>query len=167
MEASEEKVAAEVENQDHPGVLAPPPLIFTIPLLVGLLIDWRLSIVSISVAVPVRVPIGAVFGLLGGTIGLWGVRTMRRARTSPSPRMAPRALVTSGPFAFSRNPLYVALTLIYVGIAISLNAVVTLALLGVVFLVLRQGVVLREERYLERKFGDEYRTYKARVRRWV
>ena len=72
-----------------------------------------------------------------------------------------------GPFRFSRNPQYVSVNIIYVGIAISFNALWPIAFLPVVLLIMTEGVIKREERYLERKFGAEYLSYKARVRRWI
>ena len=77
------------------------------------------------------------------------------------------ALVINGPFQFTRNPLYLSLTLVYSGIALLVNAFWALLMLPFVLLVMRQGVIDREECYLERKFGEEYLRYKARVRRWL
>ena len=77
------------------------------------------------------------------------------------------ALVDAGPFRFSRNPLYVGLTLMYAGLALLIPALWPLLLLIPVLAVLSWGVVRREERYLERKFGEGYRSYKARTRRWL
>jgi protein-S-isoprenylcysteine O-methyltransferase Ste14 len=75
--------------------------------------------------------------------------------------------VTGGPYRFTRNPLYLSLTLIYGGITALANALPAALLLPVVLQVMRRGVIEREERYLEGKFGDEYLNYKARVRRWI
>jgi protein-S-isoprenylcysteine O-methyltransferase Ste14 len=77
------------------------------------------------------------------------------------------ALVTEGPFRYSRNPIYVALTLLYVGVALLINALWILLLIVPAVLVLRYGVIAREEAYLARKFGDAYRQYMAQVRRWL
>jgi protein-S-isoprenylcysteine O-methyltransferase Ste14 len=75
--------------------------------------------------------------------------------------------VATGPFRFSRNPLYVALTLIYVGLALLTNALWVLVLIVPVLLLMHYGVVRREERYLEAKFGDAYRAYRSSVRRYL
>jgi protein-S-isoprenylcysteine O-methyltransferase Ste14 len=77
------------------------------------------------------------------------------------------ALVTEGPFRYSRNPIYLALTLLYVGVALLINALWILLLIVPVLLVIRYGVIAREEAYLTRKFGDTYRQYTARVQRWL
>ena len=91
----------------------------------------------------------------------------RRKHTSVIPYIPTTAIIQSGPFRISRNPIYLADTLCYVGVAILLNTAWPLFLLPLVLLVVHRGVILREERYLERKFGDEYNSYKLRVRRWL
>ncbi len=92
---------------------------------------------------------------------------MRRAGTNVRPDQPTLALVFDGPFRFTRNPLYLAATGLYLGIALLVDALWPLLLLVPVLAVLRWGVVAREERYLEAKFGEPYRAYKARVRRWL
>ena len=92
---------------------------------------------------------------------------MKRAGTNIRPDQPTLALVFDGPFRFTRNPLYMALTGLYLGITLLVNALWPLLFLIPVLGVLRWGVVAREERYLEAKFGEPYRTYKARVRRWI
>ena len=95
----------------------------------------------------------------------------RRDRAGHRPdglgRRSVLAIIQSGPFRISRNPVYLADTLCYVGVAILLNTAWPLLFLPVVLLVMHRGVILREERYLEQKFGDEYNSYKMRVRRWL
>jgi protein-S-isoprenylcysteine O-methyltransferase Ste14 len=92
---------------------------------------------------------------------------MKRAGTNIRPDQPTLAIVSDGPFQFTRNPLYLALTGLYVGITLLVDALWPLLLLVPVLAVLQWGVVAREERYLEAKFGEPYRTYKSRVRRWV
>ena len=91
----------------------------------------------------------------------------RRARTSPIPIRPTTALVTNGPYRFSRNPMYLSLVLLYVGLALRLNDFWVLALAPVVIVLVHYLAIVREEQYLERKFGQEYLDYKARVRRWL
>lgn len=153
---------------DHPGVIAPPPLLFLTALLAGVAVSrWTAWTVAVPLAPPVRVALGLALVLPGAALAVWAIRTMRRARTPVEPWRTPQALVTTGPFARSRNPIYVAMATITAGLAVALDALPALALLAPALLVLRQGVVLREERYLEPRFGDEYRAYTARVRRWL
>ena len=92
---------------------------------------------------------------------------MRRAGTNVNPRDPTTAIVVEGPFRFSRNPLYLSLILAYLGITLLVNALWPLLLLPPLLVVLHWGVIAREERYLEAKFGESYRVYKARVRRWL
>lgn len=145
------------------GVIAPPPLIYGIPLLVGLLADrwhpWPL------VTERTTVPEGLILVLLG-FVAVPAVLAFRRARTHPEPWKPTKALVTVGPYRYSRNPMYVGFTLCYAGIAIWQNSVWPLLALPVVIAVMRVGVIKREERYLEGLFGDDYRAYRDKVRRW-
>ena len=99
-------------------------------------------------------------------LGVWGSATMRRAGTNVRPDRPAIALVTGGPFRFSRNPLYLSLTTLYLGITLYFDALWLLIMLVPVLAFVHWRIVLREERYLEARFGDAYRAYKARVRRW-
>lgn len=150
---------------DRAGVVAPPPVIFLLTLVVGYVAHrlWPVALLS----GPSRrwVAMGLVAFAIGTTA--LAIREFRRANTSVRPDRATSAIVRTGPFARSRNPLYVsALTLLF-GVALWVNSVTMALALIPAFVVLRSGVVLREERYLERKFGDEYLEYKQRVRRWL
>jgi protein-S-isoprenylcysteine O-methyltransferase Ste14 len=153
------------DDQDDPGIRVPPPLIYLLPLILGLLLNRRAPLPFL--------PRGATRGigwpLIGGGAVLngWFLRTIRDAdvpiRTDkPVPR-----LTTEGPFRYSRNPSYLALAMIYAGIAVLRNSPWALPFLPVVLVVIQREVIGREERYLERAFGEEYLAYKARVRRWV
>jgi protein-S-isoprenylcysteine O-methyltransferase Ste14 len=92
---------------------------------------------------------------------------MREAGTNIQPNLPSTTVVSSGPYSLTRNPIYLAMTLLYSGIAILVNTVWPLFLLPLVLVVIRFGVIEREEGYLERKFGKSYRDYKERVRRWI
>jgi protein-S-isoprenylcysteine O-methyltransferase Ste14 len=107
--------------------------------------------------------------LLGGGVLLlgWFEWAMRQADTPTSPYRPVEHIATEGPFRYTRNPAYLAMTLIYAGIASRANALWAILLLPAALLVIQRGVIEREERYLERKFGEEYLSYKARVRRWI
>jgi protein-S-isoprenylcysteine O-methyltransferase Ste14 len=146
------------------GVVAPPPVIYAVPFAAGLLMQhwWHLPIVFGWAAAPLGVACVCL-----GLVGFPAVLAFHRARTSPNPFRPSSALVTTGPFRFSRNPMYVGVTLLYVGVAIWVNTVWPLLFLPVILIVMHYGVVVREEAYLERIFGDEYRQYARRVRRWL
>jgi protein-S-isoprenylcysteine O-methyltransferase Ste14 len=92
---------------------------------------------------------------------------MRQADTPTNPYKPVEHIATEGPFRYTRNPGYLALAMIYTGIASFANALWAILLLPGALLVIQRGVIEREERYLERKFGEEYLRYKARVRRWI
>lgn len=146
------------------GVIAPPPLIYAVPLIGGLLLDhWH----PVRVApVVVAVPLGIACVLLG-LVGLPAILAFHRAQTSPNPWRPTAALVTTGPYRVTRNPMYVGFTLLYAGVAFWANAVWPFVLLPVVIVVMHTGVIIREEAYLEQLFGNEYRAYRRRVRRWL
>jgi protein-S-isoprenylcysteine O-methyltransferase Ste14 len=147
------------------GVVAPPPLVY----LAGLAAGFGLEALLPSAAVPdgVRWVAGGVLLAAGGTLMASFARALRRARTPIDPREPTRAIVTDWPFRLTRNPAYVAMALLYTGIALLAGALWALAPLAAVLVVIHRGVVLREERYLARTFGEEYLAYQRQVRRWL
>jgi protein-S-isoprenylcysteine O-methyltransferase Ste14 len=150
---------------DAPGVLVFPPALFAGTLVLGLVLHW-LRPVSLLPPLPARLA-----GLVVLVLSWWLVHSaeaaMKRAGTNVRPDQPSLAIVTDGPFRFSRNPMYLATTGVYLGITLLVNTPWPLILLSPMLLVLHWGVVRREERYLEAKFGEPYRAYKSRVRRWV
>jgi protein-S-isoprenylcysteine O-methyltransferase Ste14 len=156
-------MSADDPAPENAGVIAPPPLIYAGPLLAGLVLN-RLRPAPLSR--PARL---AGWPLIAAGLGLaaWFFTTMRRAGTPVDPREPVQRIVTDGPFRFSRNPGYSAMTLVYVGISCLANARWPLTWLPAVLTVIRRGVIEREERYLARTFGDEYDRYRSRVRRWL
>ena len=97
----------------------------------------------------------------------WAVRRIWRARSSVLPHRATTVLVTTGPFRITRNPLYLAMGLLLAGVAFTVNSLMMLLVIVPWTVVMRHGVIAREERYLEGKFGEDYRAYCRRVRRWL
>ncbi len=155
----------ERDNADNPGVIAPPPLIYAGALVAGLLANRRYRIPFLPR--PLARILGWPLVACGLAIGLLGFREMRRAETNPDPRKPATTVVTEGPFRFTRNPLYLSMTLLYGGISALANALPPILLLPIVLRLMRRGVIEREERYLERKFGDVYLQYKVRAPRWI
>lgn len=153
------------QRPDNPGVAAPPPLIFAGALGAGLLLN-RLRPRPFLPGVLSRL-LGWPLVVGGLSLGLWGLREMRRAGTNVDPYRPTTAIVEGGPYRFTRNPLYVGMTLVYGGVSARANALPAALLLPAVLHVVHHGVIKREERYLEEKFGGEYLRYKGRVRRWV
>ena len=153
------------EARDTPGVIAPPPLIVAVHLLVGLGLDalwpapflgsvvqWLLAVLLIAPAV---------------VLALWCLLLFRRAGTAVEPWHPSTVLVTGGPYRFSRNPIYLAMVVAFAGLACAIDSLWLLALLPVLVLALDRGVIAREEPYLARRFGVAYRDYCDRVRRWL
>jgi protein-S-isoprenylcysteine O-methyltransferase Ste14 len=153
------------ETPDNPGVIAPPPLIYAGALAIGLLANRLYPIAFVPRGLSRVLGWPLIVG--GPAVGSLGLREMKRADTNVDPRDPTTAIVTGGPYRFTRNPLYLSMTLIYAGITALANALPAALLLPFVLHIMRRGVIEREERYLERKFGDEYLDYKARVRRWI
>ena len=152
-------------QSDVPNVLILPPLLYAIALAIGFLLQWlvpRPIMPSMG-----RYWIGGVLLVSGVLLAIRGRRAMELAGTNVNPTLPSTALVATGPFRFSRNPLYVALTLMYAGLALLANALWVLVLIVPVMILMHYGVVRREERYLEAKFGAAYTEYRSRVRRYV
>lgn len=152
------------DKSDTAGVVAPPPLVYALPLAGGLLLHHffpRPCLPSTWAHA-----LGPVLTLLG-FIGLPAVLAFRRAGTNVLPWRPTKALVVTGPYRFTRNPMYLGFTLLYLGITLWVNTLWPLVALPVVLLVMNRGVIAREEAYLERRFGEPYRAYRASVRRWL
>ena len=148
------------------GVRFPPPLYFLIPLLLSVATEFLFPaqrfLPSLAAAC-----IGAALIALAVAFASSALVTMRRAGTSPVPVTPTRALVTGGPYRFSRNPMYVGMTLAYVGVATWTQAVWAFVYLPIVLLAIRRLVIDPEERYLTAKFGEVYVRYCQQVRRWL
>jgi len=154
-----------LKTTDTAGVIAPPPVIYLTSLVIGLV--FRALVPTPFLPRGLAFMLGAILIAIAVWLSVWGVRVMHRAGTSEKTSLPTTALVTTGPFRYSRNPLYVSLTLAYLGIAVAAQSLWALALLIVVLAVVQRGVIDREERYLERRFGADYLRYKERVRRWI
>jgi len=115
----------------------------------------------------VGAPAGLVSIALGFVLLVTAVRGFRAVGTTLQPWESTTALVTSGPFRFSRNPVYLGYTLLYLGVALWTRSVWSLALLPLVLAAMTRLVIRREERYLDARFGAAYRDYARRVRRWI
>ena len=154
-----------------PGVRFPPPLLFLTGYGAGLLLHRELPL-PVAGAEPtdgyaVWRMLGWVLVAGGLVLALSAVAAFRRARTSIFPNRPASALVVSGPYRFTRNPMYLSLTLLYLGGVLLANTLWPALLLPVVLVVLYLAVIRREERYLAAEFSDAYTTYRARVRRWL
>jgi len=149
---------------DNAGVIVRPPLLYAVALAAMLALRWLWPLPIFS---------GAAFwpglALVALAVGLpiWGRQTLGTGGTNVDPSLPSTAVVTSGPYRFSRNPLYMGLTVVYLGLTLALDTWWGIILLALVLIVMHRGVIQREERYLDRKFGDGYRQYRAAVRRYL
>jgi len=157
-----------VSLPDHSQVIVFPPAIPATGFLLGVVLNWLVPLGSVVDGPPrttLRGAGGAVFAL--GIAGFaWMIVTMKRARTPIHNARTPTTLVQSGPFRFTRNPMYLFGSIWYAGLALALVELWSLALLPLTVITLHYAVVLREEAYLSRRFGDAYREYQARVPRY-
>jgi len=150
---------------EHPAVIGMPPVFYAIAFVTGLVANWIVP--QVFASPQVVMPIGGVLLTAGALLAVLGKRTLELAGTSASPLQPVKALVITGPFRFTRNPLYLARTLLYVGLALVMDTPWPLLTLVPVVLLVHYGVVLPEERYLAERFGRAYEHYQARVRRWL
>lgn len=155
---------AELLAQDNPGVRIPPPLIFLVSLLIGSAIDsaW---LYADGVGATELISGGALL-LAGFALILWGFWVQRAAGTDVEPWKPTTAIVDTGPYNLTRNPMYLGMTTANIALAMMVGSAWAIATLAVCLIVIDRYVIDREEAYLEEKFGDAYFDYKARVRRW-
>jgi protein-S-isoprenylcysteine O-methyltransferase Ste14 len=154
-----------VSTLDHPDVIAQPPRLFLATLALGFALEWLFP--THCVHGVARVLLGAA----GIGAGLWlayaAIAQQRAAGTNIEVDRPSECIVTDGFYRHSRNPIYIGLFVFYLGCALLGDSLWVLGLVVPLFAVMRFGVVAREERYLERKFGSVYTDYRATVRRWL
>jgi protein-S-isoprenylcysteine O-methyltransferase Ste14 len=154
-------------KHDNANVRIPPPLLYLGVLLLTASINNMLKIGGLGLDRLFRLILGLLLLFSGVVVAATARGLFKKLGTNVPPWQPATLLVTSGMFRWSRNPMYVGLTLAYTGLAMLLNSVIALAFLPLVLVIMRTQVIAKEERYLEAKFGDRYQTYKAEVRRWV
>lgn len=151
--------------KENAGVVAPAPVIYGAALALGLAAEFTLPTVPLPRTVTLW--LGGVIIALSIPIIISAFRALARARTAFDARKPTTTLVSDGAFHYSRNPTYLSLTLLYVGLALIFGSPWILLMVVPAVALTQWGVVLREERYLEAKFGEEYRRYKTNVRQWL
>jgi protein-S-isoprenylcysteine O-methyltransferase Ste14 len=158
-------MAVEQAQRDSAGVRLPPPLIYLAGFLMGLAAERIVS--TPSLPRPAAIAAGVTGGALAAALDGGAMRRFLRAHTAMEPWKPASALVTGGPYRLTRNPMYLGMACLYAGLALAFGLLWSLALLPVVLVLVDRFVIVREERYLERRFGDSYREYQAQVRRWL
>ena len=154
------------DKPDRPGVIAPPPLLFAGAVAIGLALHYWVIPINFGLGAGVRYGISGVLIAAALSVYFWAIRLFDKAGTPSEPWKPTKALVTSGIYKYTRNPMYVAMAMILVGEALFLDSVMLLLLLVPFLVVIRYGVIGPEERYLTAKFPVEYPEYRRRVRRW-
>ena len=152
---------------DNAGVIMPPPLIYGGGIVIGALLEWTIPMRVQFLQNPVFRGLGLILLLGSAVVSLWALRVLSALGTSADPSQPTLVLADSGPFALSRNPLYLALTWLQLGLGLVLAWPWLWITLVAVLWLMTHGVIDREEQYLEDKFGLQYLNYKARVRRWI
>lgn len=152
-------------ERDSAGAVFPPPLIFVVGFAVAYLIHRRF---------PLPFPDSSLLNFIGGlfvgfaiTLMIVAASELSSSSTTMLPYRPTTAIVETGPYRHTRNPIYVADTLAYIGLSLVTDLIWPLILLPIVLIIVDRGVIAREERYLSRKFGAEYDSYRSRVRRWI
>jgi len=153
-------------TSDSANVVIPPPAAWALAVVAALCVDWLYPLPFVPASVPRTWVGGGVFAA-GLALAVWAVVTMRRAGTRVEPYKPTTTIVANGPYRVTRNPIYLGMFLGQIGLAIGFDNLWLLAVLVPFYLVIRYGVIAREEAYLERKFGAVYLGYKSRVHRWV
>ena len=149
---------------DTANVIVRPPIAWALAVLAGLALNWLMPLPFLPAAVPTGWVGGAVFAIALALVA-WAIVTMTRAGSNVPTNMPTTTIVDTGPYRFTRNPIYLGMFVGLVSLAVAFNSLWLLMTLVPFALVIRYGVITREEAYLERKFGDVYRRYRARVRR--
>jgi protein-S-isoprenylcysteine O-methyltransferase Ste14 len=152
-------------EEDRPGVPIPPPLLFVLPIVASLAIEWLFPTSFVQGAL--RWILGALIFVAGIALSGGGFITQRRAGTDPIPYKPSTRIVSHGVYRFTRNPMYLGFALCTLGLAILVDSAWMLLAVPVGLILIDRIVIRREERYLERKFGEEYLSYKRRARRWI
>lgn len=153
-------------DNDSAKVSFPPPFVYVGMLLLGLVLDrlmpWSIELTWIGRYVGGGILIGAGLLCILSAMGLF-----RKAGTDVKPWKTTTAIVATGVYRFTRNPMYVGMAMLYAGLGLMCSSLGVFLLLPILILLIRTQVIVREERYLESKFGQSYLDYKARVRRWL
>lgn len=151
---------------DSARVRFPPPLVYLGALLLGMAAERFVPLRSFGVDWRLLIATGAPLLIAGAAMMLAAAGLFRRLGTNVRPSQPATKIATTGPYRWTRNPMYLGMALVYAGLAIGFDGPIAFALFPLVLITIQTQVIAREERYLEDKFGEEYRRYKADVRRW-
>jgi protein-S-isoprenylcysteine O-methyltransferase Ste14 len=151
---------------DTAQVMIRPPVAWGLAVIAGFALNWLAPLPFLPAGLP-EGWLGAMVFALALALFAWAIGTMTRAGSNVPTNRPTTTIVEQGPYRFTRNPIYLGMFLGLIGLTIAFDNLWLLIMLAPLALVIRYGVVAREEAYLERKFGDVYRGYRSRVRRWL
>jgi protein-S-isoprenylcysteine O-methyltransferase Ste14 len=154
------------QDTDTSNAVVRPPVALILALAAGLAADRLYPLRFVPASVP-GASVGGIIFAIAFALAVWAIVTIRKAGTQVETYKPTTAIVASGPYRLTRNPIYLGMVLGLIGLAIAFDSLWILAALVLFYLVIRYGVIGREEAYLERTFGDVYLGYKSRVRRWL
>jgi protein-S-isoprenylcysteine O-methyltransferase Ste14 len=154
----------ENNTDDLPGVVAHPPLIYLLFMAIGALLQNQ---IPINLTIPGQRVLGVLLATGGFSLSSWSVIHFFQHRVNPDPFKPTTGIITTGPYRYSRNPIYIAFVMIQMGMGVWAQwpwmLITAVPATAIIFF----GVILPEERYLEKKFGEDYMNYRSRVRRWI
>jgi len=151
---------------DSPGIIFPPPLVYVIFAFIGGLLN-NIFPLGLGIEAPLNLWLAGIFILLLAGFMIYMEVLFLLKKTNPFPWKPANALITDGPYAWSRNPIYVAMILIHVAGAFYYNSFWPLFTAVFTVAIMNRFIIPREEKHLEAKFGTEYINYKSRVNRWI
>jgi protein-S-isoprenylcysteine O-methyltransferase Ste14 len=154
------------DQADAPNVVIHPPIALGMAIILALAANWVWPLPFLPPGIA-HIELGLIVILGAFVLVRWSVQTFRKAKTNILTNQATLAIASTGPFAYSRNPIYVGALIGLIGFALAVNSLWFLVALVAIFFVLQFGVIAREEAYLTRKFGQTYLDYKAKVRPWL
>ena len=154
------------ESPDTSNAIIRPPIAWAIAILAGAGVDWLYPLRFVPASVP-RIWVGSGVFAVALALAIWAIVTIVKAGSRVETNKPTTMIVTKGPFRFMRNPIYLGFLLGQTGLSIGFDNLWMLAMLVPFYLVIRYGVIAREESYLEHKFPRDYVRYKTRVRRWL
>lgn len=147
-------------------IIAPAPVIFLLTVIVGFILHYFVHIYVFASSMLTSI-LSAILFMAGVLIAGWALQTMSAANVSPNPYTPTARLIVSGPYQYSRNPMYLSITLVYLAIALMVNSLWFFMLLIPMLILVWRGIIQREEIFLETAFGEQYKNYKKRVRCWL
>jgi protein-S-isoprenylcysteine O-methyltransferase Ste14 len=154
------------DTADTAQVIIRPPLAWGLAVIAGLALNWLVPLPFLAAGLPAGW-LGTMVFLLTLALVAWAIVTMTRAGSNVPTNLPTTTIIEGGPYRFTRNPIYLGMFLGLIGLAIAFDNLWLVMMLVPFAIVISYGVVAREEAYLERKFGDVYRGYRSRVRRWL